>query len=648
MASAGKVRPDLLEAGDFPVPFGRYNLLGVLGEGGMARVFRAELQGLRGFRKRAAVKVIRASIGSQDERLTQALIHEAKLGGLLHHPNVVETYDFGEVDGQAWIAMELVSGIGLDRLLETREALPPDVALEIAAQICAGLTHAHELGGEGQRTPLVHRDLKPSNVIVSNSGLVKVLDFGIAKATHIGGNTTETGLTKGTPAYMSPEQAAGQPVDARSDLFAAGCLLYEMLTGKCFFGGDTVYQIMMSVVRVEELLLEQDRLDAVDAAVPGASEVVRRCMRAERDNRFDTALELEAAVRAMQGPVQAPGPIKRWIDEARAAGDPRFTDAVLTPKGGPTQLRVTDDLEELSLELVASQAAQAALRSAPTRVVSATGSAPLTAPPVGPTRAMPPTPALPPHPVEATLGATRQVPPQPRTDRLMLAGMALGILGIVALAVAFLMIRGSEDGDGVVDGPVDVDVVELIGEDPDKPNDEGDPLADLQTPPASARTERSVPAKAEPAATPLPVREPAADPTPLPAREPTPKPRVEARPTPRPTPKPRAAARVSAKLEHSGPSTVVIGTPTRLSVKVDPPGACTPKLAYAPWDLADGGWKTQRMAGTGGGHFEAELFLPYEVAWRSGFRYQLRCDAKGERVATWPDSGSKKVPSLAR
>ncbi len=644
MGSAGKVRPDLLEDRDFPVPFGRYNLLGVLGEGGMARVFRAELQGLRGFRKRAAVKVIRASIGSQDERLTQALIHEAKLGGLLHHPNVVETYDFGEVDGQAWIAMELVSGIGLDRLLETREALPPDVALEIVAQICAGLSHAHELGGEDHRTPLVHRDLKPSNVIVSNSGLVKVLDFGIAKATHIGGNTTETGLTKGTPAYMSPEQAAGQPVDARSDLFATGCLLYEMLTGKRFFGGDTVYQIMMSVVRVEELLLEQDRLDAVDAAVPGASEVVRRCMRAERDERFDSALELEAAVRGMQGPVQAPGPIKRWIDEARAAGDPRFTDAVLTPKGGPTQLRVTDDFEELSLDGIALQASQAALRSAPTRVVSATGSARSTAPPIGATRAMPPTPAPPRHPVEATLGATRQVPPHPRTDRLMLAGMALGILGIVALAVAFLMIRGSDDGDAVIDGPVDVDPAEIIGE-PVDPG-AGGRLAELTPDLAPEATPQ--PSRKEPVATPSRVEPEAPGPTPLPAREPTPKARVESRPTPRPTPKPRAVTKVSASLEHSGPSTVVIGTPTRLSVKVDPPGACTPKLAYAPWDLADGGWKTQRMAGTGGGHFEAELFLPYEVAWRSGFRYQLRCDAKGERVATWPESGSKKVPSLAR
>ena len=634
MGSAGKVRPDLLEEGDFPVPFGRYNLLGTLGEGGMARVFRAELQGLRGFRKRAAVKVIRASIGSQDERLTQALIHEAKLGGLLHHPNVVETYDFGEVDGQAWIAMELVSGIGLDRVLETREPLPPDVALEIVAQICAGLSHAHELGTAGHKTPLVHRDLKPSNVIVSDSGLVKVLDFGIAKATHIGGNTTETGLTKGTPAYMSPEQAAGQPVDARSDLFAAGCLLYEMLTGERFFGGDTVYQIMMSVVRVEELLLEQRRLDAVDAAVPGASAIVRRCMRAQREERYATALELELAVRALQGPVQAPGPIKRWLDACRAAGDPRFSDAALTPKGGPTQLRVTEDFEELSLDAAPSEAA---LRSAPTWVVPVTGSGPPMDPAIAATRPMTPTPVTPSQPIEGTLAPTRSVPLAPKADRLMLAGMALGILGIVALALAFLLFRTSrgvdevDEVDVVVDDEGDVVVEPEVepGVEPD-----GEPAVDPEPPPvqASKATPRAAAKGPEPV-----------DPTPLPARA-APGPAA----TPRATPRPTVAPKVTARIDHRGPSTVVIGTPTRLSARVEPPDACTPTLAYAPWDPADGGWKTQRMAASGGGTFEAELFLPYEVAWRSGFRYQLRCDARGERIATWPDSGSKKVPSLAR
>ena len=135
MSNPDKVRPDLLEDGDFPVSFGRYELLGLLGDGGMARVFRAELKGPRGFRKKAAVKVIRAALGGQNEQLTRALIHEARLGGLLHHPNVVETYDFGELDGQAWIAMELVTGIGLDRLLSIREPVPPPVALEITAQI---------------------------------------------------------------------------------------------------------------------------------------------------------------------------------------------------------------------------------------------------------------------------------------------------------------------------------------------------------------------------------------------------------------------------------------------------------------------------------------------------------------------------------
>ena len=401
MSDPDKVRPDLLEDGDYPVSFGRYELLGLLGDGGMARVFRAELKGPRGFRKKAAVKVIRATLGGQNEQLTRALIHEARLGGLLHHPNVVETYDFGEFDGQAWIAMELVTGIGLDKLLAIREPVPPPVALEITAQICAGLAHAHELADDDRPAPLVHRDLKPSNVMISDSGLVKVLDFGIAKATHISGNTTETGLTKGTPAYMSPEQAAGSEVDPRSDLFAVGALLYELLTGKRFFAGDTVFQIMMNVVRVEELLKEPARLEAVEAACPGAGEVVMRALRSDRADRYDNARQLEQAVRAMQGPVLAPGPIKHWLDERKATGDSRFTNALVTPSGGPAQLRQTSDLEELSLE------------SAPAAAVE---------------------PEPPPTP-DPTVPMTRHAPPLPRRrSRWPL------VIGVLATIVVLLLI----------------------------------------------------------------------------------------------------------------------------------------------------------------------------------------------------------------
>ena len=177
-----RLLPDVLTDEDFPVEFGRYTLQGLLGEGGMARVFRAELQGPEGFRKPTAIKIVRSSVASDNERLRTSLINEARLGGLLHHPNVVDTYDFGEQDGLPYIAMEYIRGIGLEKVLFLVDPLPPAIAAEIAIQICAGLDHAHNLEDVEGDSELVHRDLKPSNVILSRDGLVKVMDFGIAKA----------------------------------------------------------------------------------------------------------------------------------------------------------------------------------------------------------------------------------------------------------------------------------------------------------------------------------------------------------------------------------------------------------------------------------------------------------------------------------
>jgi serine/threonine protein kinase len=640
VTTPARVRPDLLEEGDFPVPFGRYTLLGLLGEGGMARVFRAELQGARGFRKRSAVKVIRAAIGEMDARLTRALIHEARLGGLLHHPNVVETYDFGMENEQAWIAMEFVEGVCLSQLLQQDEPLPPPVALEMAAQICAGLDHAHTLSVDGEPAPLVHRDLKPSNVMVANTGLLKVLDFGIAKATHIGGNTTETGLTKGTPAYMSPEQAAGQEVDARSDLFAVGCLLYEMLTGKRFFSGDTVYAIMMNVVRVEDLLKDIERLDMVEAAVPGASVVVRRCMRADRAHRYASAAELERAIRSLQGPVQAPGPIKNWVDACRAAMDPRFEPPAPKPRrGGPTQLG--GGTEELSLD--AEPAAAAAPSAAPH--LAARGQEPLPRTRTFAPQATPPPPPVA-KPADATLAPTRAVAAaEPRLGRMALAGGAVGVLlGVLGVLLWAVFLR---------EGPAPAPAPEA------SPTATPAPIGDLAAAPSSAESDPPAAAlrPAPPPSDPRPVGTPSRvddrgivaplvpDPAPRAAAASTPPPRPAA--TPRATPRPAsAAAAPAATLRHTPPASVVIGAPTRLTVDVDPEGACTPTLAYAPWE--GGSWQTQALTDTGGGLWEAELFLPYDVAWRSGVRYQFRCERGGERVASWPASGAKKVPSLAR
>ena len=606
VAEEPRVRPDILEGKDFPVLFGRYTLLGLLGEGGMARVFRAELQGLRGFRKPAALKVIRAVVGDQDERLTRALIREAQLGGLLQHPNVVETYDFGEEAGQAWIAMEQIRGVSLERLLETRAPLPSAVALEIAAQICGGLHHAHTLQDAGKPAPLVHRDLKPSNVMVADSGLVKVLDFGIAKATHLAGNTTETGLTKGTPAYMSPEQAQAATVDPRSDVFAAGALLYEMLTGRRFFSGDTVYQIMLNVAMVEERLQDSSLMVAVEAAAPGAGDVVRRCLRAAREDRYASAGDLEQAIRSLQGPIQAPGPIKAWVDRCRAEGDPRFLPPVQEATSAAVQLKGSSLFEELSLD-------------APEALDTGAGAAP---------------------PAEDTLQPTRLVPPARRGSKLLPLGLGLGLvgLGLSALVVVLLLVVlprvrtvSEETGSAGV-----------AARSSDRP--EGAPAV------GSASTAEPSLAMVSPAPT-APGRTAPRDPAP-PALEPN---HVEpvrpdthtARPTPRESPELKEPAEEPVQLRHVAPSSVVIGSPVHIKVAVEPAGRCRPRLRYAPWNSSDGGWRIRGMS-EDGGEWETDLLLPYEVAWRSGFRYQVRCEDAGRIIAAWPKAGSQKVPALAR
>ena len=228
---------------ELPITFGRYTLLRLLGQGGMGRVFEAELSGPSGFRKRLALKVVAERSFGQDDRSRDEFLREARIGGLLRHPNVIDCYDFGVTDGHPFIAMELVDGLSL-RELVARGPLPPTVLLDCAVQICEGLAHAHGLVVDGEPLELVHRDLKPSNLLVTRQGLVKILDFGLARASQavagaeVAGAITKTGTVRGTPSYMSPEQANGSDVDPRSDLFALGAVLFELATGERFFDAD--------------------------------------------------------------------------------------------------------------------------------------------------------------------------------------------------------------------------------------------------------------------------------------------------------------------------------------------------------------------------------------------------------------------------
>ena len=291
--------PELLDTGDFPATFGRYLLVGLLGEGGMARVFRAELSGPAGFRKAAAVKVIRRSLAGRDESLRRALEKEARLGGLLKHPGIVETYDFGVEDGSPFIAMELVDCLPLDDLVRAAGRMPPEVVLAIGAQLCDALAYAHALAVDAAPVGLVHRDLKPANILVSRSGAAKVADFGIAKASALLGSSTATGMVKGTPSYMSPEQLAGEDLDGRSDLFSLATILYELATGDRLQTADSLPALAMAVLQTEDRLADGSVLRPLDEAAPGLGLVLARCLRKDREERYAGVADLGRDLRAL-------------------------------------------------------------------------------------------------------------------------------------------------------------------------------------------------------------------------------------------------------------------------------------------------------------------------------------------------------------
>ena len=292
---------------DLPVRFGRFVLRGLLGEGAMGRVFRAELTGPSGFRKPTAVKVMRKSIGADAEEYRQALVKEARIGAMLKHRNIVEVYDFGEIGRYPFISMELVDGVGLDRILKAGP-LPASQALDLGIQLCAGLDNAHcGVSIDGRPSPVVHRDLKPSNILLDQDGLVRIMDFGIAKAAIVSGIVTATGMTRGTPSYMSPEQVRGKAVDGRSDLFAVGIVLFEMLTGQQLFRGRTLLETLNLIAAVEARLARPAFLAPAEAVVPGMAGVLRRCLRADPDKRFRRARDMVTALAALRDLVPTVG-----------------------------------------------------------------------------------------------------------------------------------------------------------------------------------------------------------------------------------------------------------------------------------------------------------------------------------------------------
>ncbi|RKH41260.1 serine/threonine protein kinase [Corallococcus sicarius] len=223
------------------VAFGKYELLRKIASGGMGQVFLAQEHGT-GFERLVVLKLILPHL-AEDEEFLEMFLEEARLVARLSHPNLITILDLTEIEGRHCLAMEYVQGEDVRRLDRTARnqgrPLPAGLVVRIIADAAAGLSYAHGArDGQGQPLQLVHRDVSPQNVLVGFDGGVKVIDFGVAKAAT-SGQQTATGVLKGKYPYMSPEQANGLPVDGRSDLFALGVVMWELLTGKRLFKGDT-------------------------------------------------------------------------------------------------------------------------------------------------------------------------------------------------------------------------------------------------------------------------------------------------------------------------------------------------------------------------------------------------------------------------
>lgn len=276
---------------------GRYQLLVPIAQGGTASVWAARMKGPRGFEKIVAVKVMLAEF-SEDSEAESMFLDEARLVSRIRNPNVAEVLDLGEQDGALFIVMEWIDGEQLNVVMRDARlqgGVPLPIAVRIVRQACAGLHAAHELvDNDGRPVSLVHRDVSPQNLIVGYDGTVKVIDFGVAKAASNSQRTT-VGQIKGKVAYMAPEQAYGEAVDRRTDVFALGIVLYQLVTGKHPLRGDNEYATLGRIRDKRPV----DPPSVHHSSVPNEIEqVILKALAKNRDQRFATMQGMSQALDA--------------------------------------------------------------------------------------------------------------------------------------------------------------------------------------------------------------------------------------------------------------------------------------------------------------------------------------------------------------
>jgi serine/threonine protein kinase len=270
---------------------GRYKLIHLLGVGGMAEVFKARCPVPGGIERTVVIKRI-LPFHSGNAEFVRMFVAEAQLLGLLHHPNVVQAYDFGESEGTLFLVLEYVDGPSVSKVLSTLGAtgrsIPILAAAHFAHEVCRALEHVHGLkGGDGETLNVIHRDVTPSNILLTQTGGVKLLDFGVAKYRASQVRTVE-GTIKGKPAYLAPEALEAKPIDSRVDLFSLGVVLHEMLTLRSLFESDSQVVTFRKILELPILPPSSSRPDVP----PELDAIVMKALERDPARRYQTAGEM--------------------------------------------------------------------------------------------------------------------------------------------------------------------------------------------------------------------------------------------------------------------------------------------------------------------------------------------------------------------
>ncbi|MBX3226868.1 MAG: serine/threonine protein kinase [Labilithrix sp.] len=530
--------------------FGKYQLFASLGKGGMADVFLSVARGQMGFNKLAVVKRLRPAL-AEEVAFRNMFLDEARLAARLNHPNIVHTYEVGEERGVYFIAMEYLEGQSLNKvqkeLVRNKQRMPPELAARIVADALAGLGHAHELRDyDGRSLNVIHRDVSPHNIFVTYDGHTKLMDFGIAKA-DTSSTETEVGILKGKVAYMSPEQAMGQKIDLRSDLFAMGIVLWELLAQQRLMTGENAANTLHRLMN-EPIPHIADIAPGIDMEL---DRIVAISLEKDPSHRFQTAGEMRSALEAWLARCPAPArqeEVSRQMNGLFGSVRAEVQAQVQRHMANVNAATNTKELQALTQESLERMAQDgnhisgALMRLGTSGSGSGSGvianygglsSNPSNFPSFPPSTpsgvgSFPPMPSSSPH-----LGSMQE--PAPRSNALLI----VITIGCFVLAALLIILFGWKRQSSVIDGPV-------AAAPPPTPSPTPSEATSTAPQPTAVETINA------------PIEIVSSSPAPAPAPKPVASPRPAPQPTPRPSPAPvsKPAAPSPGPAEEPGYVTV--------------------------------------------------------------------------------------------